>query len=234
MHARQLVHEAGHAAQFLHLLDLAEEVFQIEALALLELAGDLLGFLLVDLLLRLLHQAEDVAHAEDARGDALGVEGLEGIGLLPHAEEFDGLAGDVADGEGGAAARVAVHLGEDDAGEGQGLVEGARGVGGVLAGHGVHHEQGLHRLHGLVQAADLGHHRLVHVQAAGGVQQEHVVEVAAGVFHRRAADLHRVLVGAAGEEVHPHFGGEGLELVDGRRAMDVGAGHQDLFLLPLA
>ena len=51
------------------------------------------------------------------------MEGLEGIGLFADADELDGLAGDVADGEGRAAAGVAVHFGEDDAGEAEALVE---------------------------------------------------------------------------------------------------------------
>ena len=51
------------------------------------------------------------------RDDAVGVEGLERVGLFAGAEELDGRAGDVADGECRAAARVAVHLGEHDAGD---------------------------------------------------------------------------------------------------------------------
>jgi hypothetical protein len=54
------------------------------------------------------------------------MEGLEGVGLFAGADELDGLAGDVADGEGRAAAGVAVHLGEDDAGEAEALVEVGR------------------------------------------------------------------------------------------------------------
>ena len=71
------------------------------------------------------------------------MEGLEGVRLFAGADELDGLAGDVANGERRAAAGVAVHLGEDDAGEAEALVEVLRRVDGVLAGHGVGDEEDL-------------------------------------------------------------------------------------------
>ena len=76
----------------------------------------------------LLDQADDVAHAEDAAGDALRVEVLERVELLAGAEQLDRLAGDGAHRERGAAAAVAVDAGEHDAGDADALVEGlARG-----------------------------------------------------------------------------------------------------------
>ena len=56
-----------------------------------------------------------------------------------------GLPVDGADGERRAAPGVAVQLGEHDAVDAQGLVEGGGGVDGVLAGHGVHDQQDLVR-----------------------------------------------------------------------------------------
>ena len=80
-------------------------------------------FLAVEGGLGLFDERHHVAHAEDAADDAVGMEGLEGVGLFADADELDGLAGDVADGERRAAAGVAVHLGEDDAGEAEARVE---------------------------------------------------------------------------------------------------------------
>ena len=100
-----------------HLLELGhlvEEVLQVELL-LAQLFLQLPGLLLVVALLGLVDEGEHVAHAQDARGHAVGVEGLEVLELLAHADELDGLAGDRLDGEGRAAAGVAVQLGEDDA-----------------------------------------------------------------------------------------------------------------------
>ena len=103
--------------------------------------GEGFGFGLVELFFGALEEGGDVAHAEDAADDAVGVEGFEGVGLFAGAEELDGLAGDLADGEGGAAAGVAVHFGEDGAGDVEAVVEGLGGVDGVLAGHGVGDEE---------------------------------------------------------------------------------------------
>ena len=83
--------------------------------------GEGFGFGLVELFVGAFEEGGDVSHAENAAYDAVGVEGFEGVGLFAGAEELDGLAGDLADGEGGAAAGVAVHFGEDGAGDGESL-----------------------------------------------------------------------------------------------------------------
>ena len=59
----------------------------------------------------------------------------------PVRREGDGLADDLLDAEGGAAAGVAVELGEDDAVERERLVEALGHGDGVLAGHGVDDEE---------------------------------------------------------------------------------------------
>ena len=109
-------------------------------------AGHLLRFFLVDALLGLLDQRQNVAHAENARDDAVGMERLERIVLFADADELDGLAGDLANRKRRAAAGIAVHLGEDDAGQRQLLVELVGGVDRVLSGHGVGDEQDLLRI----------------------------------------------------------------------------------------
>src|SRR5690606_36909396 len=92
-HHGQFIHQRAQPAHATHLLQLVTEVFKIEALAFLQLVRELLGLGLVELLLGLLDQAEHVAHAENARGDPVRMEGLEGVGLLAYAEELDRLAG---------------------------------------------------------------------------------------------------------------------------------------------
>ena len=71
-----------------------------------------LGLLRVHHLLEVAHQADHVAHAEDARGEAFGAELLEPVHALAGADELDGDAGHGLHRERGAAARVAVELGE--------------------------------------------------------------------------------------------------------------------------
>ena len=61
-----------------------------------ELALHLLGLLLVDRLLDLLDERQNVAHAENADGRAIGMERLERVDLLAHADELQRLPGDVS------------------------------------------------------------------------------------------------------------------------------------------
>ncbi len=116
-----------------------------------------------------------------------------------HAGELDRRAGDLPHRQRGAAARVAVELGQHDAGQRQRLLEGLGGVDRVLALHGIDDEQRLDRVERGVQLADLAHQRLVDGQPAGGVDQQHVEVVAARVVERGQRDVERLLVGRAGE-----------------------------------
>src|SRR6478752_2937784 len=100
-----------HAAD---LLELVEEVLERE-LVLAELALELLGLVLVNLLLGALDEGQDVAHAQDPLGHAVRMELLEVPQLLAGGGEQDRLAGDRLHGQRGAAAGVAVELGEDHA-----------------------------------------------------------------------------------------------------------------------
>ena len=109
---------------------------------------------------------EDVAHAEDAIGRAIGMERFERVELFADADELERLTGDLADRERRAAARIAIHLGEDDAGDAEALVELVGRFHGVLPGHGVGHEQDFDRVELLFQLLQLGHQRLR--RCAGG------------------------------------------------------------------
>ena len=130
---------------------------------------------LVDRRLGLLDQGEHVAHAEDPRRHPLGVELLELVELLPDRDVLDRLAGDRSHRERGAAARVAVELRQDDAVEGDALLEGLRDVDGLLAGHRVEHEQDVRRLRRVAHPRELFHQVLVDVQPASGVEDHHVL-----------------------------------------------------------
>ena len=94
---------------------------------------------------RLLDQRDDVAHAENAVGDAIGMKILERIDLLAGAEKFDRLAGDGAHRQRRAAAAVAVDAGQHDAGDADAIVEILGEIDGVLAGQTVGDEQDLMR-----------------------------------------------------------------------------------------
>ena len=88
-----------------------------------DLLREPLGFLLVDRALRLLHQREDVALLEDPARQPVGMERLQRVELLAHADVLDRRVGDAVDRERRAAAGVAVHLGQDHAGDAERVVE---------------------------------------------------------------------------------------------------------------
>ena len=139
-HARQ---HPEHVLERAHLLDLphlVEEVLERE-LALAQLLLGLLHLVLVEGGLGLLDEREHVAHAEDAARHAVGVERLELVELLAGTGEEDRLADDLLHRQRGAAARVAVDLGEDHAVEADGLVELGGDVHRFLTGHRVDDEQ---------------------------------------------------------------------------------------------
>ena len=129
--------------------------------ALRSFSSSLAAWFCVDVLLGPLDERQDVAHAEDPAGEAVGVEDLERVGLLAGAQELDRDAGDRADRERRAAAGVAVDLGEDQAGHGHRGGERLGDRDGLLAGHRVDDEQRLDRLDRGVDRGDLGHQRLV-------------------------------------------------------------------------
>ena len=156
---------------------------------------------------------------------AVRVEGLEGLGLLPGTDEFDGFARLLPDGKGRTTTGVAVHLGQDDTVERDALVEGLGRPDRILAGHGIHHEQGLRWLHRLLDPGDLIHHFLVHCEAACGVHDDHVIAVTAGVPEGGLRNFDGVLLFALGEDIRSHALGHDFELVDGGGTVDV-TGHE--------
>ena len=110
---------------------------------------------------------------------------LQPIELLADADELDRDLGDFLDGQGRTAAGVAVHLGQDDAVEFQGIVERLGAVDGVLAGHGVADQVDLVGLDHAVDLLQLVHRHLGDVQPAGGVEDDGVEQVVAWRSRRR-------------------------------------------------
>ncbi|CAH0282124.1 hypothetical protein SRABI128_03676 [Microbacterium sp. Bi128] len=230
-HHEHLLHGA-HVADLLHL---GEEVIEGEVFLVGELLRHPGGFILVPGLLGLLDQGEDVTHVEDARGHAVRVEELEVVHAFAGGGEHDRLAGHRRDGERGAAAGVAVELGEHDAGEVDALVKGQGSVDGVLADHGVDHEQDFVRDDRAADLARLLHHLGVDAETAGGVHDHDVVQGALGFLDAVTGDGDRVTgrvvqFGGRGARVRGEHGYAGaladhLQLGDGVGPLEV-AGHQ--------
>ncbi len=169
---------------------------------------------------------------------------LDGVELLAHAHELDRLAGDVLDRESGAAASVAVELGQDDAVDVELVVERLRRVDRVLPGHGVADEVDVLGLARRLDVAELLHEVFVYVEPARGVEDDRVAARLDGVLDAVLADLGGSVLaleelGDAGA-LDPLLGVDGelealaehLELVDGRGPLEVG-GDEEGLLLPL-
>jgi len=93
---RKTLEDLRHGAEFLHLLQLFEEVLEGEAV-LADPPDQLLGPLLVHPLLGLLDQGHNVAHAEDPIGHPLRMERLDPVDLLAGPDVLEGPSGRVAD-----------------------------------------------------------------------------------------------------------------------------------------
>ena len=205
-------------------------VVEVEG-ALLHLLGDLLRLLDVDRLRGLLHERDDVAHAEDARGDARGVEILQRIPFLADAHELDGLAGDRAHRQRRAAARVAVGAREHDAGDADARVERLGDVDGVLAGEAVGDEQRLVGMHDVADLHRLRHERFVDVGAPRRVEHDHVVAAKPRGIERAARDLLRRLARNDGERLDLRLLAQDAQLLLRRRPPRVERGHQHFLLV---
>ena len=72
------LHDGFHGAHFFDLPELFAEVFEGKAVAGEGFFGELLGLAAVEFFFGAFEQGGDIAHAHDAGGDAVGVEGLEG------------------------------------------------------------------------------------------------------------------------------------------------------------
>src|SRR4051794_1801341 len=212
--------DRGQRAHLADLPQLLEEVLERELVA-AQLALELLGLVLVELRLGLLDERQDIAHAQDPLGHAVGVEALELVELLADRREEDRLAGDRLDRQRGAAAGVAVELGHHDAVEVHRLGELLRHVDGVLAGHRIDDEQDRVRADSAADVLELLHQALVDVEAAGRVHDQDVLALLLGAVQRPPRDVHRVAVGPLLVDVGAGLAADLDELVHGRRAVDV-------------
>ncbi len=159
------------------------------------------------------------------------MEGLELVELLTGSHEEDRLADDLLHRQRGTTTRVAVDLGEDHAGEADGFVELGGDVHGLLAGHGVDHEQGVVGLDDVAHLAQLVHQLAVDLQPAGGVDDHDVAPQPGGFFER--APRHRHRVGGLGVHRHPDALAEHAQLLDRGRSLEVGAHQQRTPVLAL-
>ena len=229
---RDKFEDAVQRAELFHPPHLGAKIFQVKA-GLAHLLGKGLRFFGIDGLLRALHQRQHVAHTEDASGDTVRMEDLHLRQLFPHTHKFDRRAGDGLDGEGRAAASVAVHLGQHHAADAEPLVEGFGHGDRILAGHGVGHKKDLLRLHGGLDGGKLLHEGLIHMQAARRIQQHYRGLLRPCFGQRGFGDIHRIHVHRGGVTRHVELPGQHGQLIDGGGAVHVRR-HKVRTHLPLA
>jgi len=71
------------------------------------------------------------------------------------------------------------------------------------------------------------------VQTAGGIHDHNVIELLARLIDGRGGDIDRFLAGITREEVDANIACQGFQLLDRRRAIDVGTDDQHLLLASL-
>ena len=176
----------------------------------------------------LFDEADDVAHAQNPRRHALGMKRLELVELFADAGELDRLAGDGLHAQRRAAARVAVELGENGAGDVQRLVKMRGDVDGFLAGRGVEHEQNFLRLHEVAQAHQFLHERLVNLQTPGGVENQNVALICFREIQRLAGDFQNVRLAAFHKNRRVNLFAERFQLIHRRRTVNIRRHEQRL------
>jgi hypothetical protein len=157
------------------------------------------------------------------------VERVEVVQLLAVGGEHDLTAGHVRDGERGTASGVAVELGEHHAVDADAVAEGLGGVDSVLTNHRVDDEQDLVRRDGVADVRGLLHHLDVDAEAAGGVDDDDVVDLRLRVVDGVLGDLDGVTHTVArlrGIHRHARALGDDRELIHGVGALEVAGDEQ--------
>ena len=214
------LHEPFERTELLELLHGGEEVLQVHSLLpdlLLHPPRDVL----VERALRLLDERDDVALLEDPARHAVGMEVLERVRLLTDADVLDRLLEHAVDRERRTAARIAIHLREDDAGDVEPRVEALGDLDRVLARHAVGDEEDLVGPDGGLEPLQLAHHLVVDLQPARGIHEHDAIARAARLIDAVARDLHHVLMPALGVHRDVELLTERLELVDRGWPVDV-------------
>ena len=216
-----------HAAEPGELAQLREKIVVVELIA-LELLLKSLGFGLVDLRRRPFDQRHHVAHAEDASGHAFRMEYLEVLRFLPGADEFDRDLRDLTDRQRSSAPGVAIQFGQYESGEAQRLVEVFRHRHRLLSQRRVGDQKHFAGIHRLPDAHQLLDHRVVDLEPPRGID-DHGVETLVRRGRHGVLDDRRH-IDARAFRVHRHAdpAPQRLQLVDGRRSVDVSGDQHDL------
>ena len=170
---------------------------------------------------------------EDPAGHAVGAELLEPVRRLAHTDELDRLARDRPDRQRGAAARVAVQLGQDDAVEVQALVERLRGADRVLADHRVDDQQDVRRGARARLISDSSCISGSSMARRPAVSNRMTSRPRSAANCTARSQMSGRLAARIGEHGDVQLLAEDLELIDGGRTVDVGRDQQRALVLLL-
>ena len=164
------------------------------------------------------------------------MEFLDRVHFLAKADEFDRLAGDGAHRKRRTAAPVAVHTGQDHAGDADLPVELLGHIDRVLSGKTVNHQQRLARACGVADGLHLFHQLFVDVQTTGGIEQIDIIATQRRLLFGPFGDLHGALAFDDRQGIDTDLRAQYLQLLHGGGAIDIERGHQNplvlLFLQP--
>ena len=161
------------------------------------------------------------------------MEDIQGFQFLSGRHKFDRFADDRLDRQGGTAAGVTVHLGQDNPVEVQAVIERLGGLDGILAGHGIHDEKRLRWLDSLMQGRNLVHQFLVYGQTAGGIDHHHRKTFGTGLGDGVTGDDDRILLPFLGIDRNLDALTQDLQLLDSCRTECIAGRQQDLDALLL-
>mmetsp|Transcript_549 Transcript_549/g.1632 ORF Transcript_549/g.1632 Transcript_549/m.1632 type:complete len:344 (-) Transcript_549:541-1572(-) len=164
--------------------------------------------------LHLLDEAADVAVSQQLSDEALGVEGLEVIEVLPGAQKDDGRLGGGHGTDGPAALGMSVELGNDDGTDVGRLVKGLGLIVHGLALGGIHHKHGVigpHRSTNLLHLVKQGRFLPMSTRR---IDQYHLESLVDKLIHPLLGNRHRIGLGVITVERHAELGGVLLELIE--------------------
>src|SRR5262249_17241125 len=159
---------------------LLEKVVQRE-LPLEKLARVLLGLVLVDDRLEVLHEPHDIAKPENSFRHSIRAELLELVEPLSKSHESDGHLRDFLDRKSRPSSCITVELRQGDSRKTEPFVKGCGGFDGVLTNHCVDDEQDVLGLNALPDLFELPHERFVDCETASRIINDGVVAVLARV-----------------------------------------------------
>ena len=159
------------------------------------------------------------------------MEHLEVFELFTGTDVHDGTVEHFFDRQSGPASGITVDLGQDDTVDRDGLVEGLRRCDRFLSDHRIDDQQGRIRTYGSLDLSEFLHQLRVDGESTGGVDDDDVTAQFRSLGTSRLGNRHRT--DRLGVHGNIDLSSEGPQLLDRRRALQVGTDEERLMPLTL-